>query len=352
MSFLSNVPETSDRYGEYVSEFEELFRNHEVSFGKAEDFFKLAPKLAYDGEFRTAFAGLTESVKKREDGKLTLTGMLTIIAIAMGGPEIETLGSASAVPISLVVVFLAGVGDWSETEPEIVPKAPQELPAADRSVAAESNQEEEREADVLEQRLASGPSHNLNELTAYLFAGPALLMDALSRLERNTLELKYHLESIEQRIERFEPQNHLDQIASRMEPPPDVRPRSQEYEQTTDMTPALRFTQPELVAPSLEELAAVGASFQERKLPETESVETDESNLEDRSAIEAMLPAAELERAEPVKIDALVVADRYEAAAMPHTSELPKEDVVAPVVEKREDVDAKVQSLERLFLED
>jgi TonB family protein len=312
MSFFSNVLETSHHYGGYVAEFKELFRKHEVSFGKQEDFFQLAPKLAYDSEFRAAFAGLTESVKKREDGKLTLTRILTIIAIAMGGPEIETLGSASAVPISLVVVFLAGVGGWSETELDIAAKAPNaqastelKVPAADRSAAAGNKQEEQREPDASEQRLASGPSHNLNELTASLFAGPALVKEALSRLELNTLELKHHLDSIDQRIERIEPPKHPDQTASKIEPPPDVRPRSEGDRRPTGL---------------LEELAAVEASFRARKLPG----EADASNVVDKSAVEAMLRAAKLNAGEPAEEQAPFPVDRSAVEAMFRAAELEK----------------------------
>jgi len=398
MSFFSNVRETSDRYGRYVAEFKELFRKHEVSFGKAEDFFQLAPKLAYDGAFRTTFAGLTESVRNREDGKLTLARMLTIIAIGMGGPEVETLGTASAVPISLVVVFLAGVGGWSETEPEVVTTAPQQrasrdvrVPAPDRSVAGGNKEEQEREAEAPEQRLASRSSHDLSELTASLFAGPALVKDALSRLESNTLELKHHLDSIDQRIDRIEP--HLDQIASRIESstevrplasrselPPDARPRSERNGQARGVRPNLQFTQHELVAPSLEELAAVEASFragepveaeapvvvdrsavegmlraaelekaepvesEALELEKTEPVEAETPVVVDRSAVEGMLRAAELEKAEPVKEDEPLMADRFEAEAMPQASEPAKQKVVAPVVEEREAVEPRIES--------
>ena len=40
--------------------------------------------------------------------------ILTIIALAMGGEGIDAIRTAGAVPVSLIVVFLAGVGGWSD----------------------------------------------------------------------------------------------------------------------------------------------------------------------------------------------------------------------------------------------
>src|SRR6266576_1687146 len=121
MSFFSDTRETSARDGAYITEVRELCKRHEVSYGTAEDFFRLAPKLAYDEKFRDDFCHLAKSVAQREDGRVTLTRILTIIAIAMGGEGIDAIGTAGAVPVSLVVVFLAGVGGWSENEHDPMP---------------------------------------------------------------------------------------------------------------------------------------------------------------------------------------------------------------------------------------
>src|SRR5215471_9149637 len=119
MSFFSDTRETSTRYETYITEFRELCKRHEISYGTAEDFFRLAPKLAYDERFRDDFCQFAKSVAQREKGGITLTRILTIIAIAMGGDTVETMGTAGAVPVSMVVVFLAGIGGWSENEPDI-----------------------------------------------------------------------------------------------------------------------------------------------------------------------------------------------------------------------------------------
>lgn len=234
MSFFADAQETAERYGKYVAEFQELFRTNEVSFGSREDFFRLAPRLAHDDSFREGFAALANSVVKREDGRLTLTRMLTIIAIAMGGMEIEQVGSTGAVPVSLVVVFLAGIGGWSETEPALVGVAANSATAtesaygdnhADACGEASVVEPDEREAAELEQRLAAGPRDDLETLTTSLFGGPARVKQALTRLEMDTLQLKLHLDSIDSRMERIEP--HLDDLTWRFAVQPETEHRTE-----------------------------------------------------------------------------------------------------------------------------
>ena len=116
MSFFVDTQETTERFGKYIGEYQELFRKYGVSFGAPEDFFRLTPKLAYDDGFRVDFSALTKDIGHREQGTLTLTRVLTIVALALGGDGVKELGSGSAVSVSLVVVFLAGVGGWSEKE--------------------------------------------------------------------------------------------------------------------------------------------------------------------------------------------------------------------------------------------
>ena len=117
----------------------------------------------------------------------------------MGGDSVDTMGTAGAVPVSLVVVFLAGVGGWSENESRSLNLQTPE-PIAIPSAGVGMTAEDEQEALELERRLSAEPN-NLGEMTASLFGGPALVKDALSRLELNTLQLKMHLDSIDSSYE-------------------------------------------------------------------------------------------------------------------------------------------------------
>jgi TonB family protein len=220
MSFFADAHETTERFGKYIDEYRELFRKYDVSFGSQEDFFRLTPKLAYDDRFRVDFSELTKNIGQREEGRLTLTRVLTIAAIAIGGEQIEGLGSGSAVSVSLVVVFLAGVGGWSEREmdeaaPDFSPRALQEeLVVSAREDTREDvpatvgrgETIEEREGEEFEQQLVSnGSGGDHEELMASQPGAPALMKETLSRLETNTLALKLHLESINSRMDKIEP---------------------------------------------------------------------------------------------------------------------------------------------------
>jgi len=325
MAFFSNARETSGRYGGYIAEFQDLFGRHEVKCGKPADFLQLTPKLAYDEQFRVDFTRLTKSVGQREEGRLTLTRILTIIAIASGGYEIESL-EKNAVAISLVVVFLAGVGGWCETEPKdgtarvmesegvttkvvmqpeapvrVQPEAPvrvepevtvkvePEVTARVESVAARvgqgsskreepkgwgavvaavnsgsQNEDEVREALELERRLAAGPQNDRGEMNTSPFGGPAV-KQALNRLELNTLELKLHLDSIDHRMERIEP--HLDDLAARIGPTVESLPLPEKNGWPKGL-PMHRFSPQEIAEPHAVEQSIVELEADATKVDE------------------------------------------------------------------------------------
>jgi TonB family protein len=284
MSFFSDTRETSARYGTYVTEFRELCKRHEVSYGTAEDFFRLAPKLAYDGRFRDDFSQLATSVAQREHGRVTLTRILTIIAIAMGGDSVDKMGTAGAVPVSLVVVFLAGVGGWSENEPD--PRFATAEYIASPSPDAGMSAEDEQEALELEHRLSAEPN-NVGEMTASLFGGPALVKDALSRLELNTLQLKMHLDSIDNRMNRIEP--HLDDLTTRLTI--DTPLHTNGLQHAKAKLPEIRYSQPELrIAPQEDIFRAASVATK----PTSEPIAPVEvrSPAALRAPVEGMKPAA------------------------------------------------------------
>jgi TonB family protein len=237
MAFFSDTQETAARYGPYIGEFQELCNRHEVSSGTPEDLYRLAPKLACDERFRAEFCNLTKSMAQREGGRLTLTRALTVIAVAMGGESVDAIGTAGAVPVSMIVVFLAGVGGWSEGEEAIVEKADESHGVGVGDQAAVTDQEE-REGLELERRLAAGPS-DIESMASALFGGPTLMKEALSRLELNTLQLKLHLDSIDSRMERIEP--HLDDLTSRLTTAEPVMPAFEHRERMS--LPVVRYSQ-------------------------------------------------------------------------------------------------------------
>lgn len=226
MSFFSNIPETMDGFGGSIGEMRDLFSVYEVPYGSPEDFAGLAPRLTSDGAFQTDFSVLTKSIGQRSDGSLTLKIMLTIVAIAIGGPQVEELESESAVALSVVVAFLAGVGGWKEAGSSLrsrggsgVKRLNLETPGATEAIrvawpdSSAMDANEVAEAEALERTLSQKRTDDPREALASFHSSP-LLQDALSRLELSALELKLHLDSIDSRMERMEP--HLDEITARM----------------------------------------------------------------------------------------------------------------------------------------
>jgi TonB family protein len=266
MPFFSDTRETSARYGRYIAEFQELCQRHEVSSGTPEDFYRLAHKLAHDERFRADFCTLTRSVAQREAGRLTLTRILTIIAIAMGGQNVDATSTAGAVPVSLVVVFLAGLSNWSEDENLVPADSEPIMKAAPQAVTVSEGQvllDDEREALELERRLAAEPN-DVQGVTASLFGSPSTVKEALSRLELHTLELKLHLDSIDSRMERIEP--HLDDLTSHLSP---VAARRTEDRRIRTHLPVIRYSQPALHMASGTELPAPSKPKPTADLPAT-----------------------------------------------------------------------------------
>lgn len=237
MGFFADTQETAKRFGRYIAEFEELYRANGISFGTSEDFFRLAPRLARDESFREEFTALTRSAQKREDGRLALTGMLSIVARAAGGEGIGKVGEEGTVPASLLVVFLAGLGGWNEAE-AVPTSAAKDAPANNGSVSERAaglhSRDDDQAASDLEQRLTAGPEEDVGVLATTLFGGPAQVKEALGRLERNTLQMKMHLDSIDSRIERIEP--HLDELKSRTAIPAEELHQDEERQEKDQLT--------------------------------------------------------------------------------------------------------------------
>ena len=251
MGFFANTQEIAQRFGKYIAEFQELFRTNDVGFGSPEEFFRLAPRLARDETFREGITALTRSVQGQEEGRLSLTDMLTIIAIASGGEGIDTDGEAGMVPVSLLVVFLAGIGGWSggEQEEAAIKDA---TGALNGKGGVEARQDDEKAAEELQQRLTAEPEEDIGKLTTTLFAGPAQVQEALGRLEMNTLQMKMHLDSIDSRIERIEP--HLDDLKSRSAAAPEESRKDEEP--TVPAAPIKPWPRPEEEAPRSEWMAS------------------------------------------------------------------------------------------------
>jgi TonB family protein len=225
MAFFSDSQETISRFGGSIDELQDFFRTSAVPYGEPDDFFAFARKLRKDTRLRANLSVLAKSIMEREN-EISLRIFLTILAIASGGPDIATSEREISSPVNLIIDFLISVGSCSPISAEH-PDSPCSTstidpaaidPAGDSealervyihpSFEAHANtlappaidDEEPGEQRIPQSALDSplGPrhaaSHDVNMLT-----------ESLSRLELNNLQVKFYLDSIDQRISRMEP---------------------------------------------------------------------------------------------------------------------------------------------------
>ena len=294
MSFFSNTKETSDRYATYAGEFHELFQNHALSFGRPENLLQLGPKLEHDEQFCADFSTLAKSVAQREEGRLTLTRMLTIVAVAIGGPEVMSFRTSGTVP---VVTFLKGIGGWSEIEEETEPIAQSKWvthsPETRRLFGSNASHDPADEEHAARQHgwLSGGPQGDHKEPEPPMTTRPTL-MDTLSRLER---ALQAHPSGIDRQTEQIEPHviephvidAHLDDLTAKMNSAVEVAPKNGEIKTVESSSSA---PLPEVIAGPAT-AAPKAAHVNAPKAPAKEAKE-DELKLAGASAMAALAEIA------------------------------------------------------------
>ncbi|HEX3374838.1 MAG TPA: energy transducer TonB [Edaphobacter sp.] len=113
MNFFSDTQEIAWRFGEYIDDLHDVFRCNDVDFGAPEDFFAFARTLRYHSELRGDVLRVVKSVM--ESGtNVSFRTILTVIAVASGGPEIATCEREMSVPVKQVIESLIGAGAWSQ----------------------------------------------------------------------------------------------------------------------------------------------------------------------------------------------------------------------------------------------
>ena len=99
--------------GRYIDDFQRLFKFHNIYTGHLENFSRLSSALTSKQYFSSDFFSLADAIRRKEEGGLSDADMLTIIALALGGPDV---GDANAinVPMGFLHTFTTGMRAWSE----------------------------------------------------------------------------------------------------------------------------------------------------------------------------------------------------------------------------------------------
>lgn len=137
MSFFADTKETVSRFKNHIDEFQNLFRRHQVEFGRPKNIWRFIVKLKKDTTFRRDVVRLGNAVVRREGGKVSLTILFTIIAIAIGGIGIAGMGGAVGLPAAALAALLGsiGFGVGQEIDTAIKPQGSQEASRVDPGTA-------------------------------------------------------------------------------------------------------------------------------------------------------------------------------------------------------------------------
>jgi TonB family protein len=109
MDFFSDTQETASRFGDYIDDLHDVFRCNGIDFGSPEDFFAFARTVKYHSELRGDMLRVVKSVMESETN-ISFRTILTVIAVASGGPDVATSRREMSIPIKLVIESLIGVG--------------------------------------------------------------------------------------------------------------------------------------------------------------------------------------------------------------------------------------------------
>ncbi len=202
MTFFSDVRETSSLFNDNIEEVRSFFRANQIDFGTPFDLPIFTKILKNDLRLRVDLAVLARSIMERQNN-LSLRKILTIIAIASGGPDIADSDIDLSQSTNLLADFLIRVGGCnpaSADNPDIPcsESTTQRLEEAALVVPPPSSHETQPPtADGAAQTRFQDqmpPSDVGNPFT-----------ESLTRLELNALQMKHYLDSIDQRIGRIEP---------------------------------------------------------------------------------------------------------------------------------------------------
>jgi len=111
MSIITDTKASFERIRSYGNQMKSLLSRHEIH--SVEDL----KRVAKDSYFQSEVAALWDGVLKAEGGKLSLTLILSTIAVAMGGVGIAAGGGAIGLPL-LIILAPAGYFAGQELDSE------------------------------------------------------------------------------------------------------------------------------------------------------------------------------------------------------------------------------------------
>src|SRR5436305_14517130 len=109
MSFFSVTQEIAWRFADSIGDLHDVFRCNGVDFGAPEDFFAFARTLKYHSELRGDVLRVVKTMM-HSGTDVSFRTILTVIAVASGGPEVAASERQMRVPVKSVIESLIGTG--------------------------------------------------------------------------------------------------------------------------------------------------------------------------------------------------------------------------------------------------
>ncbi len=113
MAFFLDAQETAHRFGDYIEELRTILTTNKIKFGSPDNLCAFARRLQSDDLLPGDLSRMVESIVEREDSTISLRAILSIIAIAVGGPAIAESHHGLSKPLNIVLDFLIHSGSWS-----------------------------------------------------------------------------------------------------------------------------------------------------------------------------------------------------------------------------------------------
>src|ERR1035437_8212452 len=135
MAVLWTTPELASRFAPYIEELHEFFASYGMHYGSAEDMVPLSERLDRPGPFAEDLSSMVRSIILRQGGSMPRADLLEIIAVAIGGQEIDQAAQELQPPVHKLLGFLNGVlrKPWNVPPGQDIPgpsRRPIEFPTA------------------------------------------------------------------------------------------------------------------------------------------------------------------------------------------------------------------------------
>ncbi len=234
MLYTAEFQQVLERYAREIEDLRTIAKLHGLPVGAPEHLMALPLRLSKDSRLRSDFAELVRSMQVR-NSDLGLPDALSVVLAAIGGSsQLDRRRDLEEV-VDLTGGFLASLGGWpgSEAEPTIdIDNPPDHDPRLDLAASTSTEvlgPEHAQQAALQEEVTVTDAAFaESDDLGADPHGAVTLaeITHALARLERGNLELRLHLDSIDQRICRMEPLLEAAPHPEPPSPPPDPPRRS------------------------------------------------------------------------------------------------------------------------------